>query len=184
MSAFTHADASAREALSLAAADLQLAQAGAAPAVRSMALAQMARCYRGLGEWPSAERCFEQALDWAQACGSLDLRVDVLCELAQTAAGQSDVLNLLAPEQPDMARAARVRARGHAFEATALAARVADSGWESTVLLRISEVLDRCGDHDDAAKLQTRALRMKSGRQATGAPDPRLLPALERLADS
>ncbi len=184
MSAFLHADASAREALSRAAADLERTLPGAAPALRSLALAQLARCYRGLAEWPSAERCFEQALAWAQASGSVDLQVDVLCELAQTAAGLSDLLQLADPHHPEAARAARERARGHAFEATALAVRVADAAWEASVLLRISEVLDRCGDHEDAAKLQTRALRMKSGRLAGGAPDPTLLPSLERLADS
>lgn len=183
MSASLHADAPAHEALSRAAADLDRAPGGAAPALRSLALAQMGRCYRGLAEWARAEQCFEQALVWARSSGSVDLCVDVLCELAQTAAGLSDGLHLSHPQQPGAARGARERARGHAFEATVLAVRVADTGWEATVLMRISEVLDRCGDHDDAAKLQTRALRMRSGRLTGGAPDPALLPSLERLAD-
>lgn len=183
MSAFLHADAPAREALSRAAADLDQAPDGLSPALRSLALAQMGRCYRGLSEGASAEQCFEQALVWAHGSGSVDLRVDLLCELAQTAASLCDELQLTQPQQPEAARSARERARSHAFEATALAVRVSDTGWEATVLMRISEVLDRCGDHDDAAKLQTRALRMRSGRLAGGAPDPALLPGLERLAD-
>ncbi len=178
------ADAGAHEALSRATADLDLAPRSGSPARHSLALAQMGRCYRGLAEWASAEHCFEQALHWARTTGSVDLCVDLLCELAQTAAALSDLLHLSDPLRPDASRAALARARGHAFEATALAVRVADPGWEATVLMRISEVLDRCGDHEDAAKLQTRALRMRSGRLTGGAPDPALLPSLERLADS
>ncbi len=183
MSASLHADASAREALNRAAADVDRAQQGPSPVLHSLALAQLARCYRGLGEWSGAEHCFAHALHAAQGLAGVDLLVDLLCELAQTAAGNADQLQLADPLRPDAARAARERARAHAFDATALAVRVADPGWEATVLLRISEVLDRCGDHEDAAKLQTRALRMKSGRLAGGAPDPALLPGLERLAD-
>ena len=32
--------------------------------------------------------------------------------------------------------------------------------WEIKVLLRASDVLDRCGDHDDAITLQTRAMEL------------------------
>ena len=50
------------------------------------------------------------------------------------------------------------------FEASATGARsVADPQWEITVLLRVSDVLDRCGDHDDAVALQSRAMRLMYG---------------------
>jgi hypothetical protein len=60
---------------------------------------------------------------------------------------------------------------------------VADTGWEAQVLLRISDVFDRCGDRDDAVQLQTRALRLMSGSLKAGGADPALLPSLGRLAD-
>ena len=176
-------DAHAREALDSATRALTRAEQGGSAAARSLALAQLGRCYRGLGEVATAQCCLEQALRWAVVSQLTDLRVDLLCDLAHTAAQQADLLSLSQPQRPALARAAREQARGHAFDATALATRVADSGWEATVLLRISEVLDRCGDHDGAAKLQTRAWRLKSGRLAGGAPNPALLPGLERLAD-
>ena len=34
------------------------------------------------------------------------------------------------------------------------------------VLLRVSDVLDRCGDHDDAISLQTRALSLMSAEHS------------------
>ena len=74
-------------------------------------------------------------------------------------------------------------ARLNDVEASTLAGRVADPSWEVQVLLRISDVLDRCGDRDDAVQLQTRALRLMSGAAAE-AVDPALLPSLGRLADS
>ena len=46
-------------------------------------------------------------------------------------------------------------------------ARVADPQWEIKVLLRVSDVLDRCGDHDDAVELQSRAMRLMYGDAAT-----------------
>jgi len=58
------------------------------------------------------------------------------------------------------AQAALERTRDRAFEASAMAAHVADPDWEITVLLRISDVLDRCGDHDDAVALQSRAMHL------------------------
>lgn len=68
---------------------------------------------------------------------------------------------------------ARERARSAAFEALQLAAHVADSRWEITVLLRICDVLDRCGDRDDAIGLQARALRLMAGDPTMPADLPR-----------
>ena len=50
----------------------------------------------------------------------------------------------------------------------ALAGHVADAQWEVTVLLRISDVLDRCGDHDDAVQLQARAMGLMYGPLLAG----------------
>ena len=58
------------------------------------------------------------------------------------------------------ARVAHDRARDCAFEAARLASQCADAQWEITVLLRVSDTLDRCGDHDDAIALQCRALQL------------------------
>ena len=57
-------------------------------------------------------------------------------------------------------RAARELARDMAFEAARVAAHAADPHWEIKVLLRASDALDRCGDHDDAITLQTRAMSL------------------------
>ncbi|MCW5610120.1 MAG: hypothetical protein KIS83_05470 [Rubrivivax sp.] len=48
------------------------------------------------------------------------------------------------------------------------------------MLLRIREVLDRCGDRDDALGLQTRALRIVTAQPA---PDPHVHGAPSGLAD-
>ena len=69
---------------------------------------------------------------------------------------------------------------GLAFEAICLAGQATDPCWEIKVLLRVSEVLDRCGDHDDAISLQTRALALMSS-EATGFGDL-ALEATEPLA--
>lgn len=179
-----------RLAFCQAASDLDTAEAGGQPAAISQALAQVARCYRGIGALASAESAFEMALRWSRLTGATDGSVDLLCELAETAAGLAEQLTPTddtAPSTPGAAdraaaRAARERARDHGFEAATLAPRVADAGWEAQVLMRVGEVLRRCGDHDDAAAMQTRALRLVGGTQ--GRPDPAVLPSLGRLADS
>jgi tetratricopeptide (TPR) repeat protein len=173
-------DESSREVLRLAAAALDAAEAGGQPHAVSRALTQMAACYRALRATASAETCYEAALRWARSAGSTDQVVDLLCALCETAV---DLAGEQEGQRRGSGRAARERARDHAFEATTLAGKVADPGWEATVLLRISDVLDRCGDHDDAAQLQVRALRLMSGSLHTGAPDHSLLPSLGRLAD-
>jgi tetratricopeptide (TPR) repeat protein len=173
-------DESSREALRQAAAALDAAEAGGQAHAVSHALAQVAACYRGLRAMASAETCYEAALRWARSAGSTDQVVDLLCALCETAA---DLAGAQEGQRRGRGRAARERARDHAFEAATLAGKVADPCWEATVLLRISDVLDRCGDHDDAALLQVRALRLMSGSLSTGGADPSQLPSLGRLAD-
>ena len=173
-------DESSRESLRRAAAALDVAETGGQPQAVSLALARMAACYRSFREMASAESHYEEALRWARSGGSTDQVVDLLCNLCETAAAVAEGLET---QQPGRGRAARERARDHVFEATTLVGQVADPGWEASVLLRISDVLDRCGDHDDAAQLQVRALRLMSGSLYPGLPDPHLLPGLGRLAD-
>lgn len=147
----------ARSALREAAAMLDQAERQARPLQMSLALAQMARCYRALQALGPAESCFERALGWARALGAPDQAVEILCLLAETACAAAE----LQPHDGSQQRhAALERARDHAFEAVEMASHVADAQWELKVLLRLSDVLDRCGDHDDAVQLQSRAMRL------------------------
>ena len=173
-------DETARDALRRAAGELDAAEAAGQPQQISRALARVAACYRALTAMTSAEAYYEAALRWARSTGSTDEVVDLLCELCETTVQLSRAQEA---QRAGAGRAARERTRDHAFEATTLAGRVSDPHWEATVLLRVSDVLDRCGDHDDAALLQTRALCLMSGRGDAGAPDPHHLPGLGRLAD-
>ena len=144
-------------------------------------LTALARCYAALAELPSADACLQAALRWAGAAGAADQCVDLLCELCELAACQADEALAARPEVRAPIRAARERARDHALDAAALAGRVADAGWEVKVLLRISDVLDRCGERDEALQLQTRALRLLAGHRSR--TDWNQLPGLGRLAD-
>jgi hypothetical protein len=181
MSSMPPTQAELRDAMRLASARLDEAETRAEPFEMAHALTQVARCYRGLQMLPSAEACLLQALRWSRLAGSIDGTVDLVCELSETTVA---LAGHLGPRDPARGHAALDRARDHAFEASTLAGRVADSSWEVQVLLRISDVLDRCGDRDDAIQLQTRALRLMSDAAAGEGSDPAQLPGLGRLADS
>jgi hypothetical protein len=172
---------SARQAMRRAASRLDAAESRGQPFEMSQALAEVARCYRTLRIWSTAEQSLERALRWGRVTGSNDLLVDLLCEASETACSLAEHLDA---RRAGQGRPARERARDHAFEVTTLAGHTADTHWEVQVLLRISDVLDRCGDRDDAMLLQTRALRLMSGSLQHGPGDPSLLPSLGRLADS
>lgn len=153
------ADGSARAALREAMQHLSRAEqnCGADQAsVMCQALTETARALAGLQAYGPSESYLAQALRWAALMGGHDLRADLQNTLAEVAANAAD----LAETQGQRARgrAARERARDHAFEAARLAASTTDPNWEIRVLLRASDVLDRCGDHDDAVQLQRRAL--------------------------
>ncbi len=153
-------DSPARTALRQAAAALDKAERYKHPLEMCLALAQMARCYRGLQALGPAERYLEQALAWARTLGAIDQSVEILCLLAETSCSLSE---LLARDDSRRSHAALERTRDRAFETTGLASGVSDPEWEIKVLLRISDVLDRCGDHDDAVELQSRAMRLMYG---------------------
>lgn len=129
------------------------------------ALTEAARALAGLQAFSPAESYLLQAQRWAAATGGVDLRADLQCALAEVAACAADLA--LAEGRRERSRAARERARDHAFEAARLSALTTDPNWEIRVLLRASDVLDRCGDHDDAGQLQQRALVL----MGMGSPD-------------
>jgi tetratricopeptide (TPR) repeat protein len=153
----------ARSALREAAAALDQAERYLQPLEMSLALAQMARCYRALQALRPAALYLERALAWARTLGAADQAVEILCLLAETSCS---VAELHAQDDSRRSHAALERTRDWAFEATRMASHVADPQWEIKVLLRISDVLDRCGDHDDAVELQSRAMRLMYGPHA------------------
>jgi tetratricopeptide (TPR) repeat protein len=147
----------ARSALREAAKALDLAERHQQPLEMSLALAQMARCYRALNALGPAEWHLQQALGWARVLGAADQAVEILCLLAETRCALAEQL---VEDDARASHAALERMRDGIFEATSLAGHVADPEWEIKVLLRVSDVLDRCGDHDDAVELQARAMRL------------------------
>ena len=172
-----------RDALRLALAALDAAEQRGQPGEMSLALAAVGRCYRELHALAAAEATLEAGLRWAHACDSLAPTVDLLCELAQTCAAALDAAadpGDDAVDAPGATRAARERARDHAYQAARLTAG-ADPAWAAGALLRISRVLERCGDREDAVHLQARAQRLVRERRGTGAggePAPAALRAL------
>ena len=151
-------DGPARAALELAVRRLDYAEQDREPASMSDALAGIARCYRGLAAYPTAMDFMQQALRWSYALGGVDQRVELLCELAELSCEAADAAH---GEDGERQRVlARDCARDMAFEGARVAAHAADPHWEIKVLLRASDVLDRCGDHDDAITMQTRAMTL------------------------
>jgi len=148
-----------RVALELAVRRLDEAELHRQPAAMSEALAGIARCYRSLAAYAHAMDFMHRALRWSYALGGVDQRVELLCELAELSCAAAE--DASAGEDGDRrARSARDLARDMAFEAARVATHSSDAHWEIKVLLRASDVLDRCGDHDDAITLQTRAMEL------------------------
>lgn len=175
----------ARTALREAAAALDRAEQFHQPLEMTLALAQMARCYRGLKAFVPAERYLERALAWAHTLGAIDQSVEILCLLAETSCSIAETQSQSQSQMHSHSRsgargghAARERTRDRVFEVVGMAGHVADPQWEIKVLLRISDVLDRCGDHGDAVELQSRAMRLMYGphagveQPAEAAPEP------------
>lgn len=148
----------ARRELRAAVAGLDAAEAAAEPARLSQALAQVARCHREVGALAEADWYAKRGLAVARGLGAADASVDALCTLAELALERAERLD----RQDEAGGAHRLRdaARDHGFEAARLAQHAADPQWEVTVLLRVSDVFDRLGDHEDAIALQCRALGM------------------------
>jgi len=152
-------DGPEREALELAVRRLDEAELDHQPAAMCEALAGIARCYRSLSAYAHAMDFMRQALRWSYALGGVDQRVELLCELAELSCAAAEGV-AGGDDQERQARNARELARDMAFEAAHVATHAADPHWEIKVLLRASDALDRCGDHDDAITLQTRAMTL------------------------
>lgn len=151
----------ARTALDLAVRRLDDAERDREPAAMSEALAGIARCYRALAAYPTAMEFMHQALRWSYALGGVDQRVELLCELAELSCEAADAADAADDEDGErQCRLARDCARDMAFEAARVSVQSADPHWEIKVLLRASDALDRCGDHDDAITMQTRAMAL------------------------
>lgn len=147
-----------RQALQLAQRVLDLAGVQAKPHDMCQASTQVARCLKAMADLSAAETYFIKALVWSDLIPCVDVRVDLMCELSELAACQAEALAGGAESQPW--QAALERARDLATEAARLAGQTSDAHWEVKVLLRVSDTLNRCGDHDDAALLQHRAIAL------------------------
>lgn len=145
------------EALRHALHALDLAEQSGQPAALSLAYAEVARCHRALGQAEPAEWYFQQALGWARLLGAVDTSIDLLCDLADLAVSRAAAN---APYDDRRTQLAYEEARDLGFEAAELARQCADPHWEVNVLIRVSETLNLCGDHDDALELQRRALNL------------------------
>jgi tetratricopeptide (TPR) repeat protein len=150
----------ARTALDLAVRRLDEAELSHEPSAMCEALAGIARCYRSLAAYAASMDFMEQALRWSYAIGGVDQRVQLLCELAELSCEAAAAAQVNDDER--QARVAREFARDVAFEAARVGAHATDPHWEIKILLRASDVLDGCGDHDDAITLQTRAMTLMS----------------------
>jgi hypothetical protein len=147
-----------RQALRDAAAALDAAEAAGEPARLSQALAHLSRCHRRLGALAEAVWCAKRGLQLSRSLSAVDASVDALCELAELALQRAALLD--AQNESRGAHRLRDAARDHCFEAAQLALRSADPQWEITVLLRVSDLFDALGDHDDAIVLQCRAIEL------------------------
>jgi hypothetical protein len=151
----------------------QVEQDGTA-SVRVQAFTDVAHAYRELCAYSTAEWYLQQALRVARTERLAREAVDVLCLLAETAAA---LAGADATTEPSDRHSARERARDQSYEATLLAARCDDRPWEVDVLMRVAEILDRCGDHDDAVALHARALERVMQPFLSSAPAPLGQPA-------
>ena len=156
------ADGQDREALRQAVLMLALAEAASGqtqPALRCHAHKGMAMALSRLQAYSPAQSHLAQALRWATVMGSIDDGADLQCALAEVATSATEQARAHGASQ-DSLQSARERCRDLALEAARLAPLTTDPHWEVRVLLRASDVLDRCGDHDDAVLLQAQALAL------------------------
>lgn len=154
----------ARRELRAAVAALDAAEATGEPAALSQVLAHVARCHRNVGALAEADWYAKRGLAVARGLAAPDASIDALCALSELALERAERLDH--QDEPRGAHRLRDAARDHAFEATKLVQHAADPQWEVTVLLRVSDLFDRLGDHEDAVALQCRALGLITGAQA------------------
>ncbi|MDH4393506.1 MAG: hypothetical protein QE285_19045 [Aquabacterium sp.] len=160
-------DGAARDALHQAMrqlSDAELVEGSHRAPAMCQALTEAARALADLHAYGPAESHLALALRWAVWMGGHDLSADLHCAWAEVAANAADLAD--AQGEPARCRAARDWARHHAVEAARLAGLATDPHWEIRLLLRASDVLDRCGDHGDSVLLQQRALVLMGLGQA------------------
>ena len=174
------AGADPQRALEQALSALDHAEQGASPDAIIPALVQAAYAYRSLGAPAIADWYLRKAIGAARSHGTTQSVVSVLCASADLAAA---VAGTKAGGDDDSRRSARDRARDHGFEAALLAAQSEDTGWEIDVLLQVSDVLDRCGDHDDAVALQCRVLELINRRQGMMMDLPAAVGTTQRISN-
>lgn len=184
-----------RRALQIALLALTAAEIRQRPTEMVHVLAEVARCLVTTGDLRSAQAYLERALQWCDAlghqAGANELRADLLCALAEVACQAADQhdqgLDALAEEGDEdlpaapVPRADREQARDQAIEAAVLAGRSSDPMWEVKLLLRASDVLDRCGDHDDAAAMQDRAMALMGLMKPEAPAAPAIAPSRDAL---
>jgi len=164
-----------RQALRDAMLVLEAAEAAGEPGLLSQALAQVSHCHRQVGALAEAVWFAKRGLQLARGLSAVDASVDALCDLAELGIGRAAVLE--EQDEPRGAHRLRDAARDHGFEAARLALRSADPQWEITVLLRVSDMFDRLGDHEDAIAMQCRALGLITGHPASDAASPQVAAA-------
>jgi hypothetical protein len=158
----------ARIDLRAAVAALDAAEVAADPAQLSQALAEVSRRHRAVGALAEADWYAKRGLAVARTIGAVDASVDALCHLAELALERAERLD----EQDETRGAHRLRdaVRDHGYEAAQLARHTADPQWEVTVLLRVADLFDRLGDHEDAIALQCRAMGLMGGASSDASP--------------
>ena len=157
---------SARQSVRKAMVALDAAESAGEPARLSQCLAQAGQRFREAGALAEAAWYAQRGLQLARSLSAVDASVDALCELAELAFERSTRFDEV--DEPRGAERLRDNARDHGFEAAQLALRSADPQWEITVLLRVSDLFDRLGDHDDAIALQCRAVGLMTRATETG----------------
>lgn len=159
------ADTQAAPQAALQAALMAVERAEAAASQQALwpAWLDVARCWRRMGATQEAHTSLRNALRVARAARNSAALVDVLCEMAENAC---DLADMHMGSSRERVRHWRDMARDEVFEASTWLLRAEPSSDAIAMLLRLSDVLNRCGDHDDASVLQMRALAWMSSSTA------------------
>lgn len=142
------------------------------PAVRTLALAHVGRCYGTLGDWDAATWYLQQALRWARQLGVPEARIELLCDLAEVCMQRATQPALAAGDAERDAEQARL----HGDEALRLVRQAGDADWETRVTSRIGDLLERGGAAADGADgahaSKERPCRAHDGVQLKSAQPP------------
>jgi len=122
------------------------------------ALAEVAHCYLAVGDPARAEWHLRQGLRRARTLGQTATSLEVLCEMASAALAVAVRHEHLGEAR--LAHVARERVRDYSFEAVRLLGSTGTHALQAAVLMRLGDLLELCGDNDDAQALHARALRL------------------------